>query len=61
MKLNNETKEKIYELLNSDIVNYLETSERLVFKNALEKNLITDSEDMKLRKIIKKYDRFAKN
>ena len=55
------TKNKIQKLLNSDAVNYLETSERLIIKNILEKNTISHMEIENLEKIFKKYDKYTKN
>tara|TARA_B100000029_G_C17213832_1_gene829115 strand:+ start:525 stop:704 length:180 start_codon:yes stop_codon:yes gene_type:complete len=54
-------KNKIQKLLNSDAVNYLETSERLIIKNILEKNTISHMEIENLEKIFKKYDKYTKN
>ncbi|MDC0199588.1 hypothetical protein OAJ83_01890 [Candidatus Nitrosopelagicus sp.] len=58
MELN---KEKINQLLNSDVVNYLETSERLVLKNILEKEIISKNEIEDLDTIIEKYKKFIKD
>ena len=60
-KLNEEFKVKINELLNSDAVNYLESSERLFFKNILDKNKISELESKNLTKIVEKYLKFVKN
>jgi len=57
MELN---KEKINQILNSDAVNYLETSERLVLKNILEKEIISKNEIENLSIIIEKYKKFIK-
>ena len=38
-----DSKEKIHEILQSDASNYLETSERLILKNILEKNTKSSS------------------
>ena len=54
-------KEKINQLLNSDVVNYLETSERLVLKNILEKEIISKNEIEDLDTIIEKYKKFIKD
>jgi|TARA_B110000263_G_scaffold228035_1_gene220793 hypothetical protein len=61
MKLNKEIMVKIDLLLNSDAINYLETSERLVVKNVLDKEIISELELEKLSKIIAKYKKFIKN
>ena len=53
--------EKIYEILQSDASNYLETSERLVLKNILEKDTISELEINNLDKIYEKYRKFIKN
>tara|TARA_Y100000996_G_C22470667_1_gene621971 strand:+ start:761 stop:940 length:180 start_codon:yes stop_codon:yes gene_type:complete len=55
------SKNRIHELLNSDAVNYLETSERLLIKNSLEKNIISQIELNNLEKILKKYAKYLKN
>ena len=54
-------KEKIDEILNSDASNYLETSERLVLKNILEKDTISELDGDNLDKIFQKYKKFIKN
>ena len=54
-------KEKITEILQSDAINYLETSERLILKNVLEKETITEIEVKNLDKILQKYKKFIKN
>tara|TARA_B100001559_G_C16226607_1_gene495869 strand:+ start:280 stop:459 length:180 start_codon:yes stop_codon:yes gene_type:complete len=56
-----DTKEKINRILQSDAINYLETSERLILKNILEKESISELEIMNLDKIIEKYEKFIKN
>ena len=61
LKMNVEIKEKINNLLHSDAVNYLETSERLIIKNILEKEMITELEILNLYKIVEKYKKFIKN
>ena len=61
MKLNKEIMVKIDLLLNSDAINYLETSERLVVKNVLDKEIISELELEKLSRIIAKYKKFIKN
>jgi len=48
-------KEKIDRILQSDAINYLETSERLIFKNVLEKQTITELDIINLDKILQKY------
>lgn len=59
--MNVEIKEKINNLLHSDAVNYLETSERLIIKNILEKDMISELELLNLYKIVEKYKKFIKN
>ena len=54
-------KEKITEILQSDAINYLETSERLILKNILEKETITEIDVQNLDKILQKYKKFIKN
>ena len=61
LKMNVEIKEKINNLLHSDAMNYLETSERLIIKNILEKEMITELEILNLYKIVEKYKKFIKN
>ena len=61
MKLNEEIIVKINLLLNSDAINYLETSERLIVKNVLNKETISEIESKNLGKIIEKYKKFIKN
>ncbi|MBC8251499.1 MAG: hypothetical protein H8E89_07930 [Candidatus Nitrosopelagicus sp.] len=61
MKMNIVIKEKINNLLHSDVVNYLETSERLTLKNILETDIITETETMNLEEILRKYRKFIKN
>ena len=61
MKLDKEIKEKIHLLLNSDAINYLETSERLIVKNAIDKKILSKTDDEKLVKILEKYKKFIKN
>ena len=56
-----DTKEKINKILQSDAINYLETSERLILKNILEKEAISELEVVNLDKIIEKYEKFIKN
>ena len=55
------SKDKINEILNSDAINYLETSERLILKNVLEKEIISELDIMNLDKILQKYKKFIKN
>jgi len=59
--LNVKNQERIQQLLNSEAVNYLETSERLIIKNILEKETISDLENNDLDRIFVKYRRFLKN
>ena len=54
-------KEKIDEILHSDASNYLETFERLVLKNILEKDTISELDGDNLDKIFQKYKKFIKN
>ena len=54
-------KEKIDEILHSEASNYLETSERLVLKNILEKDTISELDSDNLDKIFQKYKKFIKN
>ena len=56
-----DSKEKINEILQSDASNYLETSERLILKNILEKDTISELEINNLDKIYEKYRKFIKN
>ena len=56
-----DSKEKIREILQSDASNYLETSERLILKNILEKDTISELEINNLDKIYEKYRKFIKN
>tara|TARA_B110000014_G_C19919893_1_gene475901 strand:+ start:519 stop:731 length:213 start_codon:yes stop_codon:yes gene_type:complete len=58
IKLN---KEKINQLFNSDVINYLETFERLILKNILEKEIISEADVKNLDKIIEKYKKFIKD
>ena len=53
--------ERINKILQSDAVNYLETSERLILKNILEKEIISELEIKNLEKILQKYKKFIKN
>ena len=55
------SKDKINEILHSNVINYLETSERLILKNILEKEIISELEVMHLDKILQKYKKFIKN
>ncbi len=52
---------KIQQLLNSEVVNYLETSERLILKNSLERDAISQMERDTLEKIFRKYGKYLKN
>ena len=54
-------KNRIQQLLNSEAVNYLETSERLIIKNMLEKDQISHTEYENLEKIFRKYDKYLRN
>ena len=54
-------KEKINKILQSDAVNYLETSERLILKNISEKDEISELEVKNLDEILQKYKKFIKN
>ena len=56
-----DAKNKVQQLLNSEAANYLETSERLIIKNALEKDEISHTEYENLEKIFRKYDRYLRN
>ena len=55
------SKEKIKKILQSDAVNYLETSERLILKIILEKDEILELDVNNLEKILQKYKKFIKN
>jgi hypothetical protein len=55
------SKDKINEILHSDAINYLETSESLILKNILEKETISELEVVNLDKILQKYKKFIKN
>jgi len=59
--LNEEIREKIYRLIHSNVINYLETSEKLIIKNILDKKIISEFENENLGKIIEKYKKFIKN
>tara|TARA_Y100000590_G_scaffold409521_1_gene501783 strand:+ start:1194 stop:1379 length:186 start_codon:yes stop_codon:yes gene_type:complete len=61
MKLNESIQDKINQLLESNAINYLETSERLILKNVLEKNTLSKIDLEKIAKIITKYSKFIKN
>ena len=56
-----EIKNKIQKLLNSEAINYLETSERLIFKNILESDAISQIEHDILERIFRKYTKYLKN
>ena len=60
-KISIDSKEKINKILQSDVINYLETSERLILKNILEKDTILELEAKNLDKILQKYNKFIKN
>jgi len=55
------SKEKINEILQSNAINYLETSERLILKNISEKDEISELEVKNLDEILQKYKKFIKN
>tara|TARA_Y100000996_G_scaffold298197_1_gene236160 strand:- start:99 stop:278 length:180 start_codon:yes stop_codon:yes gene_type:complete len=59
--MTNNSKEKIDEILRSEASNYLETSERLILKNILEKDTISNIDASNLDKIFQKYKKFIKN
>jgi len=59
--LNEDIREKIYQLLHSNVIDYLETSERLILKNILDKKIISELESENLGKIVEKYKKFIKN
>ena len=59
--MTNEIENKIQQLLDSEAINYLETSERLILKNILEKESISELEFVNLEKIMEKYEKFIKN
>ena len=56
-----EIKNKIQKLLNSEAINYLETSERLIFKNILERDAISQMERDNVETIFRKYAKYLKN
>ena len=56
-----DAKNKVQQLLNSEAINYLETSERLIIKNMLEKDQISHTEYENLEKIFRKYDKYLRN
>jgi hypothetical protein len=43
------------------VINYLETFERLILKNILEKEIISEADVKNLDKIIEKYKKFIKD
>jgi|TARA_B110000116_G_C16481572_1_gene422750 hypothetical protein len=55
------SKEKINKIIRSDAVNFLETSERLILKNILENETISELDIANLDKILQKYKKFIKN
>ena len=59
--MTSEIENKIQRLLDSEAINYLETSERLILKNILEKENISQSESQSLERIFRKYERFFRN
>ena len=59
--MDSQTNNRIQQLLNSEALNYLETSERLILKNGLEKNAISLMELQNLEKIFRKYGKYLKN
>ena len=61
IKMTSEIENKIQQLLNSEAINYLETSERLIFKTILESDTISQLERDNLEKIFRKYGKYLKN
>ena len=59
--MSSDLNEKINKILQSEAINYLETSERLILKNILEKEIISELEIDNLSKILEKYKKFVKN
>ena len=59
--MTSEIENKIQRLLDSEAINYLETSERLILKNILEKENVSQSESHNLERIFRKYSRFFRN
>ena len=59
--MTSEIKNKIRQLLNSEVINYLETSERLILKNIVERDAISQIEYDNLEKIFRKYDKYLRN
>ena len=59
--MTSKTQNKIQQLLNSDAINYLETSERLILKNILERDAISQIEHDNLETIFRKYRKYLKN
>ena len=59
--MSSDLNEKINKILQSEAINYLETSERLILKNILEKEIISELEIHNLSKILEKYKKFVKN
>ena len=59
--MSSDLNEKINKILQSEAINYLETSERLILKNILEKEIISELEIANLSKILEKYKKFVKN
>tara|TARA_B100001123_G_C15269863_1_gene1009883 strand:+ start:618 stop:797 length:180 start_codon:yes stop_codon:yes gene_type:complete len=59
--LDKHTHDKITQLLESEVINYLETSERLIMKNVLEKDTLSKLDLENITKIITKYSKFIKN
>ena len=55
------SKEQINKIIRSDAVNFLETSERLILKNILENETISELDIANLDKILQKYKKFIKN
>jgi len=55
------SKEQINKIIRSDAVNFLETSERLILKNILENETISELDITNLDKILQKYKKFIKN
>tara|TARA_B100000029_G_C17445351_1_gene913019 strand:- start:399 stop:578 length:180 start_codon:yes stop_codon:yes gene_type:complete len=59
--MTSEIENRIRQLLTSEAINYLETSERLIIKNILEKNTLSQIEYDNLEKIFRKYAKYLKN
>ncbi len=61
IEMTSEIENKIQQLLNSEAINYLETSERLIFKNILERDTISQMERDNVETIFRKYRKYLKN